>query len=1086
MDDRDLVFKRRDGMYVADFSDWLVEDEDRVAEIHRDLCLYTVEERESLYSRKQVRNALEAGEYLRALGYPSLKDAVNIVRDGNIRNVPYGVEDVRRFYDIYGGQVASLRGKTTKRHHSIATMEDRAAKQQITRQMLAADVMHVCGERFLVSVSSPLEVLMVKGVTNLSVQALGTGVQSHVNTLRSRGFEPERIFVDPHKSLVALQGAFPGIEIDPCGAGDHLDKVDTRIRRLKELMRSVMADLPYTLPRQLLKDLVTYGVSRLNNRSTSALMDSTSPRVRLTGFVPDFKQEFGLAFGDYAEVYDPKSAQRSNDVTMPRTEPCVALYPSANQNGSWVFYNLNTKSYVRRTQWKKLPTNKLVIAVMNELAGTTGLKIVDIELPERDTESERMSLDPPDTHLPTTTLPEMTDEEEIIQFDDDVEMPELIPRQADDDSVSESSNDFEDEDEKERWEAELEAQEREEEVLQTDSSGSSTPRDEDRRIPLRRTARSNAGVQRYDTNYEWNLMNLSVGAAVRNFGNTALDACKNELVQLFVEKKALVPVKWNDLSDTQRKKIVRSHMFLREKYEDGKFIKMKGRIVADGRMQDRTIYTDYSSPTAKTRSVMTLLKLAAVQGWNLMKVDVGGAFLCASIDDEEEVFMQLDESLASMAKDWVPGVEEFIRDDGKLVVRVDKAMYGLIQSAKLWYKELTKFLKGNGFQVCPSDECVLVKRVADAEPITVILYVDDILILAKSDEDRVWVKDILERKYGKITVTQGNRLPYLGMTIVKNKEGYMVSMTSYIEDTLNLYGKKVREYVNPTKANLFEVEKGEPIIGKAKFHSMVAKLLYLGKRGRPDILLPVQYLCTRVKGPTMEDERKLERVLGYLQLTKTWTRVFDKSPIERVRTYIDASFAIHPDGKSQSGCTVFLGNTLVHETCKKQKIITRNSTEAELVALSDHIQEGELIEEFLLDMSKLCDIEVLDDVHLVYQDNKPTITIVKSGGGKARTKYMKVREEYVRERLKTKELEIEHVPTTDMIADVLTKPLSGEGYHNLVRLLLGRRKFQTSYASNRGAKSTMARTASQATESLARQMNALNCSHQHETGKRKK
>ncbi len=49
----------------------------------------------------------------------------------------------------------------------------------------------------------------------------------------------------------------------------------------------------------------------------------------------------------------------------------------------------------------------------------------------------------------------------------------------------------------------------------------------------------------------------------------------------------------------------------------------------------------------------------------------------------------------------------------------------------------------------------------------------------------------------------------------------------------------------------------------AKFHSIVAKLLYLGKRGRPDILLPVQFLCTRVKTLTIEDEKKLERVLGY-------------------------------------------------------------------------------------------------------------------------------------------------------------------------------------------------------------------------------
>ena len=174
---------------------------------------------------------------------------------------------------------------------------------------------------------------------------------------------------------------------------------------------------------------------------------------------------------------------------------------------------------------------------------------------------------------------------------------------------------------------------------------------------------------------------------------------------------------------------------------------------------------------------------------------------------------------------------------------------------------------------------------------------------------------------------------------------------------------------------------------------------------------------------------------------------------------------------------MLLGNTLVHETCRKQTIITRNSTEAELIALSDHIQEGELIEEFLLDLSSLCDFEELNNVHLVYQDNKPTITIVTTGGGKARTKYMKVREEYVKERLVTKELEIEYVRTHLMLADVLTKPLGGEDFHSLVRLLLGRTKFQTSYASNRGAKKIMPRAAG-TVEQLSAKMSDLNCSHQ--------
>jgi hypothetical protein len=594
-------------------------------------------------------------------------------------------------------------------------------------------------------------------------------------------------------------------------------------------------------------------------------------------------------------------------------------------------------------------------------------------------------------------------------------------------------------------------------------------------------------VQRYDSNYEWNLMNLSVGAAIRNFGDSARNACKDELVQLFREKKALVPVQWNDLTQKQRKKVVRSHMFLREKYEDGKFVKLKGRIVADGRMQDRTIYTDFSSPTAKTRSVMTCLKLAAVQGWDLLKVDVGGAFLCASIDDTEEVFMEIDEALSTMAREWMPELKEFTRLDGKMVVKVEKAMYGLIQSAKLWYKELSRFLEANGFQKCPSDECIMVRKEEGKQAIVVILYVDDILILAGEANDRYWVKDILEQKYQKVTVSEGDRLPYLGMTIIKTNEGFEVCMESYIQDILNYYKKNVREYVTPTKPNLFKISmEAEPLIEKAKFHSVVAKLLYLGKRGRPDILLPVQFLCTRVKAPTTDDERKLERVLGYLKLTKGWTKVFDKSPCERVRTYIDASFAIHLDGKSQSGCVTLLGNTLVHETCRKQKIITRNSMETELVALSDHIIEGELIEGFVLDMGALCDIEVLDNVHLVYQDNQPTIAIVTKGGGQPRTKYMKVREEYVRERLETKELEIEYVKTDTMLADALTKPLSGEGFHKLVRRLLGRSKFQTSYASNRGAKKKMGQTDDQDLSDLGRQLVAMHCSHQVDSQKRQK
>jgi len=145
-------------------------------------------------------------------------------------------------------------------------------------------------------------------------------------------------------------------------------------------------------------------------------------------------------------------------------------------------------------------------------------------------------------------------------------------------------------------------------------------------------------------------------------------------------------------------------------------------------------------------------------------------------------------------------------------------------------------------------------------------------------------------------VMEGERLPYLGMTIMKNNKDFEIDMMTYIEETIQLHSKRIREYVVPAVQALFNVKESKPADDKMKFHSIVAKLLYLGKQGRPDVLMPVQFLCTGVKAPTVEDIQKLERLLGYLQLSKSWTRVIDNSSFEQVITYIDASFARHVDG----------------------------------------------------------------------------------------------------------------------------------------------------------------------------------------------
>jgi hypothetical protein len=79
MEDRDVIFTQRDKMYVADFLDWLVHEDNVAQELCSGLNLLTVQDKESLYTRREVRKALEAGEFLKALGYPSERDALKIL-----------------------------------------------------------------------------------------------------------------------------------------------------------------------------------------------------------------------------------------------------------------------------------------------------------------------------------------------------------------------------------------------------------------------------------------------------------------------------------------------------------------------------------------------------------------------------------------------------------------------------------------------------------------------------------------------------------------------------------------------------------------------------------------------------------------------------------------------------------------------------------------------------------------------------------------------------------------------------------------------------------------------------------------------
>ena len=128
-----------------------------------------------------------------------------------------------------------------------------------------------------------------------------------------------------------------------------------------------------------------------------------------------------------------------------------------------------------------------------------------------------------------------------------------------------------------------------------------------------------------------------------------------------------------------------------------------------------------------------------------------------------------------------------------------------------------------------------------------LIYVDDILLLMdKIEAERV--RQAFVQEFQWITMEFGSVQSYLGMQLILMKDNSaIIDMTHFVDKLLLTCGEQLTEYACPATKNLFFVdEKAEKLseVERKRFHTMTAKLLYLTKRARPDIMTPVGFLCT--------------------------------------------------------------------------------------------------------------------------------------------------------------------------------------------------------------------------------------------------
>ena len=246
----------------------------------------------------------------------------------------------------------------------------------------------------------------------------------------------------------------------------------------------------------------------------------------------------------------------------------------------------------------------------------------------------------------------------------------------------------------------------------------------------------------------------------------------------------------------------------------------------------------------------------------------------------------------------------------------------------------------------------------------------------------------------------------------------------------------------PAKKDLFEIDDDSAALDSERadvFHSITAKLLFTSQRARIDILLPVAFLCTRVSHPTEEDWEKLRRVLRYLHGTRDLELILGVDGIVAVLTaWVDASYGTHPDKRSHTGGAMSFGRGAFSCKSKKQKLNTKSSTEAEVVGASDYLPSMLWARNFL----EAQGFQIKEKKVYFNQDNESAIKLESNGRASAgqQSKHIDNRFFWITDRIKQKEIMVQHCPTELMLADFFTKPLQGALFQRFRSILLGHHK----------------------------------------------
>lgn len=509
---------------------------------------------------------------------------------------------------------------------------------------------------------------------------------------------------------------------------------------------------------------------------------------------------------------------------------------------------------------------------------------------------------------------------------------------------------------------------------------------------------------------EANLTEIKVpkdyNSAIQSLNSNEWKTAMNKEINIMKNRKV-----WKIVDPPKNAKILGCRWVYNIKFNDkNEPIRYKARLVAQGFCQVKgQSFEEVFSPVIN----FTLIRLfytifVSLLKWFHVQLDIDSAYLYADID--EEIYMK-------QPLGFEQGVDK--------VCLLQKAIYGLHQSSRLWFFEVDDVLLDLNFEKVQWCNCVYTFN----NSIILLLYVDDIVIFGKTETDIDYVITMLKGKFDLKVLGETRKL--LGIEFFEQDGKLFIHQKSYINKICKLYDEFKYPIVSLPMvrgcilSKLDEPKTSEELeeMSSIPYRNLLGSLAFISNRTRPDIAFAVNLLSQFQANPGLRHWDCLLKVLGYLK--GSIDHKLDLSKIDSIRLtcFADSDYAANRDDRvSIGGYIVFLDRVPVVWRTFKQKSVSLSTMEAEYIALSEAAKEIIWLRNVLVDESlRLTLIECK-----LLSDNQSAISFSKSPVENHRSKHIDIRYHFLRNLVFDKKFDLKFVKSKDNIADMFTKPVVRE------------------------------------------------------------